>query len=227
MGFLRTIDVGLGGRGWNAHVRRHRDEQRGEDLRLAYVALTRAKHQAVIWWAGSYDSRNSPLGRLLFAKSPDGDVAPEGRSTPSDAAADERFTELASQCPDAISVESSALERPTAWSPPVEPPLELAAARFDRHLDLGWRRTSYSDITAEAHDPLVASEPERGGLSDEPEAATPVPAAGAAQPELQVESLLGEAPVGVEFGTFVHTVLEATDFTPADLDAELASRVAA
>jgi exodeoxyribonuclease V beta subunit len=227
MGFRRTIDVGLEGRGWNAHVRRHRDEQRGEDLRLAYVALTRAKHQAVIWWAGSYDSRNSPLGRLLFAKSPDDDVAPEGRSTPSDAAADERFTELASQCPDAISVESSALERPTAWSPPVEPPLELAAARFDRHLDLWWRRTSYSDITAEAHDPLVASEPERGGLSDEPEAATPVPAAGAAQPELQVESLLGEAPVGVEFGTFVHTVLEATDFTAADLDAELASRVAA
>ncbi|MBV9607510.1 MAG: UvrD-helicase domain-containing protein, partial [Solirubrobacterales bacterium] len=33
-GFRRTVDVGLDGRAWNAHVRRHRDEQRGEDLRL-------------------------------------------------------------------------------------------------------------------------------------------------------------------------------------------------
>ena len=94
-GFRRTVDVGLEGSAWSAHVRRHRIEQRGEDLRLAYVALTRAKHQAVIWWAGSYDSRNSPLGRLLFAMSEDGDVACDGSSTPSDGAADERFAELA------------------------------------------------------------------------------------------------------------------------------------
>ena len=31
-------------------------EQRGEDLRLAYVALTRARHQAVVWWAPAWDS---------------------------------------------------------------------------------------------------------------------------------------------------------------------------
>ena len=41
-------------------------EERGEDLRLAYVALTRAKHQAVVWWAPTWDSRHSSLCRLLF-----------------------------------------------------------------------------------------------------------------------------------------------------------------
>ncbi len=46
-------------------------------------------------------------------------------------------------------------------------------------------------------------------------------------PELARESPLGDMPVGVEFGTFVHTVLEATDFAAPDLDAELAERVAA
>jgi exodeoxyribonuclease V beta subunit len=228
-GFRRTIDVGLEGRSWNAHVRRHRDEQRGEDLRLAYVALTRAEHQAVIWWAGSYDSRNSPLGRLLFAKSPNGNVAPEGRSTPSDADADERCGELAAQASGAVSVERSALERPTAWSPPIEPPVDLAAAHLNRRLDLWWRRTSYSDITAEAHDSLVASEPERGSLSDEPEAPTPVAVADAVEvhPGLARESPLGDMPVGLEFGTFVHIVLEATDFTSPDLDAELAENIMA
>jgi exodeoxyribonuclease V beta subunit len=34
-------------------------------------------------------------------------------------------------------------------------------------------------------------------------------------------------PAGVEFGTFVHSVLEATDFSAPDLDAELSARVAA
>ena len=35
-----------------------------------------------------------------------------------------------------------------------------AAARFDRELDRRWRRTSYSDLTAGAHEARVASEPE-------------------------------------------------------------------
>ena len=226
-GFRHTIDVGLEGRAWNAHVRRSRAEQRGEDLRLAYVALTRAKHRAVIWWAGSFDSRNSPVGRLLFAKGADGEVAPEGRSTPTEAAAVERFRELAAAAPGRIAVERSTFASvPVAWSPPLEPPAELEAARLNRRLDLSWRRTSYTDITAEAHDPLVSSEPERPVLSDEPAAATPASVTGVPRPGLNRESPLGAAPVGVHFGTFVHTVLEATDFTAPGLDAEIATQIA-
>jgi exodeoxyribonuclease V beta subunit len=225
-GFKRTIDVGLDGRAWEAHVRRHRDEQRGEDLRLAYVALTRAKHQAVIWWAPSYDSRHSPLGRLLFAKGPDGTIAPEGRSTPADEAADARFAELAERAPGAISVQRSVLGTPTAWSPPAEPPVDLMAAPFDRRLDLRWRRTSYTDITAAAHEAFVASEPEAPVLTDEPSAPSPVAVDGpGGLRELAPESPLGTMPVGVAFGTFVHRVFEATDFAADDLDAELAETV--
>jgi exodeoxyribonuclease V beta subunit len=234
MGNRHTIDVGLEGRTFRRHAQQHTVEQRGEDLRLAYVALTRAKHQAVIWWVGSRDSCHSPLGRLLFAKDADGTVKPYGEATPTDAAANQRFEELAEHAPGRISVESATLGLPTAWSPPLEQPLELVAARFDRELDLRWRRTSYSDITAEAHDPLVSSEPEQPVLSDEPQTPTPVLAdipsdRGAAldRPSpLEQPSPLGEMPVGVEFGTFVHAVLEATDFAAADLDAELAERVA-
>src|SRR3954447_2967698 len=66
-GMRRTIDVGLVGPGYKRHKDWHVEEQRGEDLRLAYVALTRAKHQAVIWWAASWNSKDSALSRLLFA----------------------------------------------------------------------------------------------------------------------------------------------------------------
>jgi exodeoxyribonuclease V beta subunit len=110
----------------------------------------------------------------------------------------------------------------------VRPAAELTAARFDRHLDLRWRRTSYSDITSEAHDALVASEPEQPLLADEPETATAVVTGEAADvPELQRPSPLGDMPVGVQFGTFVHRVFQATDFAAPDLGAELSERVVA
>ena len=48
---------------------------------------------------------------------------------------------------------------------------ELDRARFRRRFDSAWRRTSYSALTAAAHDALVASEPEEAGVTDEPEAA--------------------------------------------------------
>jgi exodeoxyribonuclease V beta subunit len=228
-GYLHTVDVGLEGRTFKRHFDQYVIEQRGEDLRLAYVALTRAKHQAVIWWAGTRDSCHSPLARLLFAKDAGGDIRPFGASTPTDVAVVERFRDLAAEAPGRIAVERSALGVPTAWSPPVEPAAELGAARLHRRLDLWWRRTSYSDITAEAHDPLVSSEPERPVLSDEPEAPTPVSAHVPAAPRLELgrEAPLGTMAVGIEFGTFVHAVLEATDFAAADLDAELADQIAA
>ena len=229
MGNRLTVDVGMEGNGFRAHARQHEIEQRGEDLRLAYVALTRAQHQAVIWWAGSTHSRNSALGRLLFAKDADGTVQPYGSSTPTDAAAGQRFEELAAHAPGRIAVERVTLGAPTAWSPPLEAPVELLAARFDRQLDLRWRRTSYSDITAEAHDPLVASEPEQPILSDEPETPTPAPAGAPDEPSPELDRLspFETMPVGVQFGTFVHTVLEATDFAAADLGTELARTIAA
>ena len=163
----RIVDVGMGGVDFAGHRRRHEAEQRGEDLRLAYVALTRAQHQAVVWWAGSWDSRNSALGRLLFSRRDDGTVPPSGGATPSDAAATARFEELAAQAPGCISVEHAAPATPAAWSDARPSPAELVAARFGRRLDWGWRRTSYSDITAGAHEARVASEPEEHLVTDE------------------------------------------------------------
>ena len=79
----RKVDVG-GGSAYRAHWHQHRDETRGEDLRLAYVALTRAKHQAVAWWVPTKGSKDSALGRLVFARGDDGAIPAEGRSVPDD-----------------------------------------------------------------------------------------------------------------------------------------------
>jgi len=261
-GDARTIDVSLEGAGFARHHEQSVVEQRGEDLRLAYVALTRAQHQAVVWWAGSWDSRNSPLGRLLFARAPDGTVAPSGASTPGDAAAVECFEALAADAPGCIAVERSTLGSPGTWAGPPAEPAELEAAVFDRSLDWRWRRTSYSDITAGTYEARVASEPEEAVLTDEPPPGTTLPAMpppletptppGAPRPpgapppgtppppvapplatakaadhaSMATPSLLAEMPVGLDIGTLVHRVLEATDFAAADLDVELAAQLA-
>jgi exodeoxyribonuclease V beta subunit len=175
----RRIDVGASGPGWSRHLAQHNAEQRGEDLRLAYVALTRARHQAVVWWAGSFDSRHSALARLLLARGEDEDVASLKLGTPSDDAVTARLRELADAAPGCIGVEvATAAPGPVArWSRPPAAAVALGVATFDRLIDLRWRRTSYSDITSAAHDPLVGSEPEEGVLADEP---LPADAAGGA-----------------------------------------------
>jgi exodeoxyribonuclease V beta subunit len=214
---VRTIDVGLTGPDFQRHREQHVVEQRGEDLRIAYVALTRARHQAVVWWAPTFGSRDSALGRLLFARADDGTIPAKGRDVPADDDAWQRFERLAGDAPRRIAVERSQLGLPIGWSGPPREPVELTAADFDRELDQRWRRTSFTDLSAGAHEVRVGSEPEEAVVTDEPESRAIV-SAGDVLP-------LAAMPAGVEVGTFVHRVLEATDFAAADLDAELALRI--
>jgi exodeoxyribonuclease V beta subunit len=218
-GDRRTIDVGLEGPDFDRHKRQELVEQRGEDLRLAYVALTRAQHQAVVWWAAAWNCRDSALGRLLFAREADGTVPATARDTPSDEAAWTRFEALRDEAPGCIAVERSTLGLPVAWSGRRREPADLSAASFDRSLDQRWRRTSFSDISSGAHEARVASEPEETTVTDEPEGPPSAATAG--------EVPLAAMPVGVQVGTFVHRVLELADFAAPDLDAELSEAVAA
>ena len=249
LGDERTIDVGLEGPDWSRHLQQHQAEQRGEDLRLTYVALTRARHQAVVWWAGSYDSRHSALSRLLFARrEPFDDVPALGRRTPSDDEALAKLAQLAERAPGCVSVESAEPGAPRRWSSAAPARAELAVAEFRRSIDLGWRRTSYSDIAGAAHDPLVASEPEEGLMQDELTSVAPAIASAAASGTgadeagadeagaheagadgaalRAIASPLAAMAVGMQVGTLVHTVLEEADFGAPDLVAELAARMA-
>jgi exodeoxyribonuclease V beta subunit len=228
----RRIDVGLAGADYDRHRRQQLEEQRGEDLRLAYVALTRARHQAVVWWAGAWRSGHSSLGRLLFARDPDGRVRADGTTVPQDAAVVRRLEQIAADAPGRIAVEAAVPADVDTWHAVPAAGAELEAARFDRRLDRRWRRTSYSDIAAGPREPRVASEPEEPVVTDEPDdagAPPPVPTGdgdGDYAALRGVPSRLADMGVGVHVGTLVHRVLEGTDFAADDLDAELAARLA-
>jgi exodeoxyribonuclease V beta subunit len=223
----RTLDVAREGPAYDAHLRQYVVEQRAEELRLAYVALTRARHQTVVWWAASAQTRHSPLTRLLFSRQADGTISTDGRAAPSDADVHARLSRLRDDAPHAIAVQWARAELTAHWTPAPPDVADLSAAEFERSLDLRWRRTSYTDLTAASYEAHVASEPEQPFIDDEPSEDEPAPVSAlATAPELSAPALLGEMPVGAEIGTFVHGVLEASDFAAADLRAELTARIA-
>ena len=220
---VRCVDVGGPRPGRSAHVERSVAERRGEELRLAYVALTRAEHQVVLWWASTYNACESPLGTLLFAPHAAGDLA----RTPPDAKARTILDVLCQQAGDSVMVEDAVGGTEHRWRPPIDSPPPLSVRRLGRDVDRHWRRTSYSALTAAAHEHVpatttgVAPEHDDRGLEDE-RMTVVVPAT---VPVDEVERLLRETPTvfgdlggGARFGTMVHAVLEETDFAATDLD---------
>jgi exodeoxyribonuclease V beta subunit len=100
----RVLDVGgKGGPGWEARKRAADAEDDGEELRLLYVALTRAQCQVVAWWAPSASGAAAPLHRLLLGRTA-GQPVPAARvPVPDDAAAAARLTAWGT--PEEIAVE--------------------------------------------------------------------------------------------------------------------------
>ncbi|HET9058800.1 MAG TPA: 3'-5' exonuclease, partial [Acidimicrobiales bacterium] len=251
-GGARKLDVGGDGQSpaYKQHYRAYQAERRGEELRHLYVALTRARHQVVIWWAPVRDCQHSALGRVLFSRDAHGEVSASGlRSAPRHDAVRQRFDAVAAAAPGLVSVEAP------RWQPVVEHlaaqaeddhvasaererrAAALSAAVLGRDFDQSWQRASYSGMVAEAatrarvgdRAPLVSSEPEASVLADEPMpqvVPTEWAALGEAVPGHPWEVApvpLGPVPSGAEVGTLVHSVLEAVDFTERPLRAAIST----
>ncbi|MFC4373804.1 UvrD-helicase domain-containing protein [Nocardia halotolerans] len=224
----RVLDIGgKEAPGYGERQLRCEAEESGEELRLLYVALTRAMCQVVTWWAPAVTTGAAPLHRMILGRRPGAAQVPRRTEIPADTAALQRISEWAAPATEVISV--TAVDRPEDVAPrrvrTELPTGELAAAEFGRALDHQWRRTSYSALTAGAHD-LTAmhdSEPEDGpGPDDEPTVPLlDAPAGAGAAP-----SLMNPLPYGAEFGTLVHAVLETVDTSTPDLAAEVGRRCA-
>ncbi|MEO9328872.1 UvrD-helicase domain-containing protein [Gordonia aurantiaca] len=244
----RRLDVGgLGAPGRQERRRRYAAEVANEDLRLLYVALTRAQSQVVAWWAPSVNTPTGPLHRLVFggeeARRQPGmmgewTVASEVPIPEADSECVSVLRSLAERDP-AISIEPAGRHATDAVAPPVDPGIDpdaLDVAGFERRIDQDWRRTSYSALTADvahgAHgapggpaQPIVGtgSEPDDEAavlLDDEP---ITVPddslddEIGSGAARPGTPSLMNGMPFGAAFGTLVHEVLEYVDTSATDI----------
>ncbi|TKR27002.1 exodeoxyribonuclease V [Cellulomonas hominis] len=202
------------------------EEEAGELLRLAYVALTRARSHVTLWWSPSTSSASGPLSRLLLAgRQPDGSLEAKV-PTHADPTVKSRFDALAAASGGTL-VHQVVTQVPdqTTWAPPEVPQPALTTATLTRRPDTAWRRTSYTGLTAQTATPHagLSGEPEQAGMTDEPDdqhaTTAPVP------PDAHSPaSPMADLPSGTAFGTLVHSVLETIDTDAPDLLAELTAR---
>ncbi|WP_432456795.1 UvrD-helicase domain-containing protein [Cellulomonas iranensis] len=230
----RRLHVGgRGSPGYEDARARDQAEQAGEELRLAYVALTRAAHQVVAWWAPSKNSATGALSCLVLGARDAAGRPPAAVPVPRDDQAAAAFDALAAGSGGTVVHEVVDGPPPVVrWQPAPAPAVPLEVAAWRRTVDAAWRRTSYSGLTAAAHDATphragVADEPEDPGVQDEADGpvgpGSPADADGALR---DVPSPLADLPGGTAFGTLVHHVLEHVDTAAPDLAAEVQARCA-
>lgn len=220
---IRSLDIGGKNRtGYKANETLWRTEVAGDDIRLTYVALTRAQSQVVAWWAPSWDEVNGGISRLLRGRKqgePDVPDSLDRASSDDDVLIWLRRWQQAGGPVVEESVIASAVD-PMAE----DLPGGLSVGRFSREVDLAWRRTSYSGLIRAAEQQVggVGSEHEESQLEDE--SVDAVSTAEAATVDALPSPMEG-LPVGATFGSLVHAVLEEADPLAPDLHAELAARV--
>jgi exodeoxyribonuclease V beta subunit len=201
-----------------------RTEAASDDIRLTYVALTRAQSQVVAWWAPTWDELNGGLSRLLRGRRPGDALVPEAlteRSADADAVACFRAWEQVG----GLVVEQALIGPPSAPAAGLLPE-DRGVRRFRRSIDTTWQRTSYSGLIRAAAETStssgVGSEPEVAALDDE--VAVEVAGPQTEAPGGELLSPMADLPAGAGFGSLVHGVLETTDPDAADLEAELLAR---
>ncbi|CAN5152326.1 exodeoxyribonuclease V subunit beta [soil metagenome] len=211
-------------------------EQDDEERRLAYVAATRARHHLRLWFAPAPCAAESPLGTLLARSS----------QVHTTAQATAALAGLQAAHPSLFGTVEVDVEAPVPTARlQGQPPREVALAPFDRTIDAGWRRTSYSRLVGDAH---AAADVTIGGGGDVdtsppavpaedvgPDGAAPpdaadhdVPSAVVAPPDPALDAVVPLSGLrgGADIGTTVHAVLEHVDFADADLSSAMAAHVA-
>ena len=213
--------------GYDATCRAADTEDLGEELRLFYVAVTRAISRLLVWWAPSTNTQKGALHRLVMAD--DVTAVPEKVALPTDPVLRDRLDVLFPGG-SAVAVEAVPLRVSGARLPAVTTPAtHLTVASFRAAVDLGWRRTSYSGLTRGLHDNhgggrSVLSEPEIEATNDETDAeTTDLLEAGDPHGWKGIGSPMADLPAGTGFGTLVHSVLEGFDPSLPDRAAHLAA----
>ena len=247
----RIVDA-VGSIGWNAvedgegpspdaaHPRTRdrqalaRAELAGDEARLLYVALTRARDRCLVWWWPTSGSSGTPLATMLFGeRDADGALLPEAAGPKAKDLDDVRTALLLDALAERSGGTIAVAEVPATFEAGVHEPRAVATSG----------ETSVATLTRDVHEPDVwrwsftgllrpppgatrtvaedASLVLRGG-TDEPDAPEAAPeadtldapgaatdAATAAGPRGALVELAG----GTAFGVLVHEALEVVDLT--------------
>lgn len=191
-------------------------EALAENLRLLYVALTRARHACTVVWGPFRDAGTSALGYLLHGR-PKGAPGAEAAQALCErivALGGSRMRaeieRLASGSAGAIEVRDLSTDPGIPYQPDEPPPGELDWRRTTRVLAQTWRTGSFSSLVAGGS---PVSSPAEEGI-DHDDAAEPLDAV--AVPLITSDVTLADFPSGPRSGRLVHEIFERLDFRAGD-----------
>ena len=202
------------------------EEIEGDDLRLLYVAFTRAKHQLVIWWANSRGMSASPLARLLFGDHED--IAKVTTALDGDSARN-RLSEIQQQIGLDENGEHIMHVTELAIGETTVIPLSqtgITTNNVGQSADFpdqatrnwNWKRWSFSALSNSLKND--DSDSHKGG-SDEGDVSNETDEANEIAGSCYSAPGLFAMPASAEFGTLVHEVLEKVNFTSPTLKDDL------
>lgn len=203
--YRATLDIGPDAKAEPkaSHITQASHERRAEALRLLYVALTRARHHAVVYWGAFWDGDKAPLAHVLHPSHGGGKLGSDDELL-------EDLRELAASSDGSVTVTFADGSPGPVYVPPATSLEPLRARGYDRSapLDTWWRRGSFSGMVRGAWAPNEAA------AWDEP--AAPEEEAPAAPPAPALP--LADFPRGRKPGSCLHEILEHLDFTATDAE---------
>ncbi|HKS34306.1 MAG TPA: exodeoxyribonuclease V subunit beta, partial [Enterobacteriaceae bacterium] len=177
-------------------------ERLAEDLRLLYVALTRAIWHCSLGIAPLTSRRSDKPADSDFHHSALGRLIQKGE--PQDASG--LAASLGQLCGQHIVLETPPAADNTRWQPPGETLLDLSARQVTRTLRDDWRVTSYSGLQQQGH-----------AIAQDLLPRLDIDAAGVGEVAPEPELTPHQFPRGASPGTFLHGLFEELDFTqPVD-----------
>ncbi len=209
------LKLDLGGDDHETHKQLAEREALAENLRLLYVALTRAKHRCTVVWGAFNEAGTSPLAYLLhqpetLSTDPAGlkELASHVKKLTDDQMTGE-LEQLAKASKGAIALDYFALDRTSPLASPTAPTGSLSCRVAKRSLHAAGRMSSFSALVASeigVTPPHVAP----------PHVAPPqaAPPATSEAPPLQVP--LHDFPGGTRAGSMFHRIFETIDFRDPD-----------
>ncbi|WP_035237627.1 exodeoxyribonuclease V subunit beta [Desulfobacter vibrioformis] len=205
-----ALVLDLGSENRDRAMRLNQDEAAAEDMRLLYVALTRASSGVRIYWGGFAGIEDSAFGRLLH---------PGGLGNDQTLLADlGRLCETSGKSIDAVMLKPDALPE-SLFDPQTVQDTDFSPKIMTRKVSPAWRMSSYSALAAgHKHDPVQDGQKER----QEP---TPDFFLRDAAPAMDIVPL-STFPKGPGAGDFFHKVFEEIDFCdPATIEPAVVSNL--
>lgn len=219
----RRLRLDIGSERREQHKEQAKIEALAENLRLLYVAVTRARHRCTLVWGNVNYNEDAPLGYLLH-QAPgieDGlellEATRERLKTLDQATLLADLRELERHAGGAIEVREATMHGEVERRPlAAEATAALAPLpTFEDTLDLTWRVSSFSGLAASGG--RIGHQAEEGLDHDATsDADPPLPPGVARGPEAVA---LHELPRGARTGELLHAILEHADFRERDPDA--------